>query len=114
MAARLGVLLAGCLWGAMTGWAVALLAVRPEVLGGDAAPGLVLLLYGAAACFGAGYLAGSALRGRLPRAAAGRAAALTAALALTAKLAAPGLAPWTAVLIAAAVFGALAGLRTRP
>lgn len=109
-AGRLAVLLAACLWGAVSGWAVALLAVLPA----GAAPGAVLLAYGAVACFGAGYLAGSAARGRVLRPTAVRAAALTACLALAAKAAVPGLAAWVAVLIAAAVFGALAGLtRTR-
>jgi hypothetical protein len=43
-----------------------------------------------------------------------RSAGLTAVLAFTAKGLAPALAAWTAVLIAAAVFGALTGVaRTR-
>lgn len=103
--AQLGTLFACCLWGAIAGWAAALAVARPEP-----PPGATLLAYGALALFGAGYLLGSASRGRAPRPLALRAAALTAAAALAAKALVPALAAWAAVLIAAAVFGVLCGL----
>ena len=113
MAARLAGLFGCCLWGALSGWAAATAARHPEVWSG-APPGAALVLYGAAAWFGAGYLLGSTARGRPPRRFDLRVAGLTAGLAFAAKGLAPALAAWTAVLIAAAAFGALAGVvRTR-
>ena len=103
--ARLGTLLACCLWGGVAGWAVALAVARPEP-----PPGPTLLAYGALALFGAGYALGSGLRGRAPSPLALRAAVLTALAAVTAKALVPGLAAWVAFLIAAAVFGVLCGL----
>ena len=112
-AARLAGLFGCCLWGALAGWAAAIAVTHTEVWSG-APPGPALVLYGAAAWFGSGYLLGSTTRGRPPRGSDLRVAGLTALLALSAKALAPALAAWTAVLIAAAVFGALAGLaRTR-
>ena len=105
LATRLGTLFACCLWGAITGWAAALAVARPEP-----PPAATLLAYGAIALFGAGYLLGSALRGRTVGAFALRAAAFTAATALAVKVLAPALAAWVAVLVAAAVFGVLCGL----
>jgi hypothetical protein len=113
MAARFAVLFGCCLWGALSGWAAAIAATHPDVWSG-AAPGGALVLYGAAAWFGSGYLVGSAMRGMPPLRFDLRSAGVTAVLAFTAKGLAPALAAWTAVLIAAAVFGALAGVvRTR-
>ena len=103
--AHLGTLFACCLWGAVAGWAAALAVARPQP-----PPGATLLVYGAVALFGAGYLIGSRIRGRAPRPLALRAAALTAGAALAAKALVPALAAWVAVLIAAAVFGVLCGL----
>lgn len=110
---RLSILFACCLWGALTGWAVALATAQPGLLQGSD-PAATLLAYGALACFGGGYLAGSAARGGTPERIARKAACLTAATAFAAKALAPELAGWIAVLIAAGVFGVLAGLvRTR-
>jgi hypothetical protein len=107
--ADLATLFACCLWGAVAGWAAALAVARPEP-----PPGATLLAYGALSLFGAGYLLGSRMRGRAPRSLALRGAALTAVAALACKALVPALAAWTAVLIAAAVFGVLCGLvRTR-
>jgi hypothetical protein len=113
MAARLAVVFGCCLWGALSGWAAATAVTDSEVWSG-AAPGPALLLYGAAAWFGSGYLLGSTTRGRRPSRFDLRVAGSTAALAFAVKALAPALAAWTAVLIAGAVFGVLAGLvRTR-
>ena len=113
MAVRLAGLFGCCLWGALAGWAAALAVTDPEIWSG-AAPGPALLVYGASAWAGAGYLLGTTMRGNPPGRFALRVAALTAAAAFAAKALAPALAAWTAVLIAAAVFGMLAGLaRTR-
>jgi hypothetical protein len=110
---RLAGLFGCCLWGALGGWAAAIAVTRPEVWSG-ARPGLALVLYGAAACFGFGYLLGSAARRRPPGRFDLRVAGLTAGLAFAAKGLAPALAAWTALLIAAAAFGVLAGMvRTR-
>jgi hypothetical protein len=109
MAARLGTLLGCCLWGALGGWAAAMAATHPDVWSG-APPGPALVLYGAGACFGSGYLLGSALRRRPPSRLALRVAGLTAALAFALKALAPTLAAWNAVLLAGAVFGCVAGL----
>ena len=103
--ARLSTLFACCVWGAITGWAAALAVAQPEP-----PPGPTLLAYGALALFGAGYLLGSLLRGRTPGALAVRAAALTAVVAMAAKLLVPGLAAWVAFLIGAGVFGVICGL----
>ena len=78
MAARLAGLFGFCLWGALTGWAAA---------------GGALVLYGAAAWFGAGYLLGSTMRGRPPSRFDLRVAGLTAVLAFAAKALVPALAP---------------------
>ena len=79
-----------------------------------AAPGAALIVYGAAAWFGSGCLLGTTMRGMPPHRFDLRSAGLTAVLAFAAKGLAPALAAWTAVLIAAAVFGVLAGVaRTR-
>ena len=113
MVARLAGLFGCCLWGALGGWAAATAVTHPEVWSG-APPGAALVLYGATAWFGTGYLVGSTARGRPPGRFDLRVAALTAALAFAAKALAPALAAWTAVLIAAAAFGILAGVvRTR-
>ena len=104
-AARLATLFACCFWGALAGWAAALAVAGPQP-----PPGTTLLAYGALALFGAGYLAGSAMRGRVPSTLALRAAALTATAAVVAKLLVPALAAWVALLIAAAVFGVLCGV----
>ena len=113
MAARLTGLFGCCLWGALAGWAAALAITDAEIWSG-AAPGPALLLYGAIAWFGAGYLLGTMMCGRPPGRFALRVAAITAAVAFAAKGLAPALAAWTAVLIAGAAFGVLAGLvRTR-
>ena len=113
MAARLAGLFGCCLWGALGGWAAATAAADPEVFSGRP-PGATLVVYGAAAWFGAGYLIGSTARGRPPRRVDLRVAGLTALLALASKGLMPALAAWTAVLIAAAAFGVLAGMvRTR-
>jgi hypothetical protein len=109
MAARLAGLFGCCLWGALGGWAAATAATHPEVWSGGS-PGAALVLYGVAAWFGSGYLLGSTVRGRPPRPFDLRVAALTAVLAFAAKGLAPALAAWTAVLIAAAAFGVLAGV----
>ena len=101
------------MWGALSGWAAATVAMTPDVWSG-AAPGAALALYGTAAWFGSGYLLGSTTRGRPPRRFDLRGAGLTGVLAFAAKVLAPALAAWTAVLIAAAAFGVLAGVaRTR-
>jgi hypothetical protein len=102
---RLGTLFACCLWGAVAGWAVALAAAQPEP-----PPGPTLIVYGAVALFCGGYLLGSWVCGRTPSRLALRAAAVTAATAVTVKLLVPGLAAWVAVVIAAAVFGVLCGV----
>jgi hypothetical protein len=87
--------------------------MHPEVWSG-ARPGPALVLYGAAAWFGSGYLAGSTARGRPPGRFDLRVAGITAVLAFAVKGLAPGLTAWTAVLLAGAAFGILAGLvRTR-
>jgi hypothetical protein len=113
MATRLAGLFGCCLWGALGGWAAAIAVTHPEVWSG-APPGAALVLYGATAWFGAGYLVGSTARGRSPHRFDLRVAAFTAALAFAAKALVPALAAWTAVLIAAAAFGILAGVvRTR-
>jgi hypothetical protein len=113
MAARLAGLFGCCLLGALGGWAAAIAVTHPEVWSG-APPGAALVLYGATAWFGTGYLAGSTARGRPPRRFELRAAGFTAVLAFTAKALVPALAAWSAVLIAAAAFGILAGVvRTR-
>jgi hypothetical protein len=113
MAVRLAALFGCCLFGAVSGWSAALAAGQPGLLHGDQ-PGPTLLAYGAVALFGAGYLLGSSLRGRRPRAAALRAASVAAGVAFAAKALVPALAPWTVVLIAAVVCGVLTGLvRTR-
>jgi hypothetical protein len=109
MAARLGVLFGCCLWGALSGWAAATAATHPAVWSG-ATPGAALVLYGAAAWFGSGYLLGSTMRGIPPHRFDLRSAGLTAVLAFAAKGLVPALDAWTAVLIGAAVFGALAGV----
>jgi hypothetical protein len=109
MMARLAGLFGCCLWGALGGWAAATAVTQPEVWSG-APPGAALLLYGAAAWFGSGYLLGSTARGRPPRRFDLRVAGFTAVVAFTAKGLAPALAAWTAVLIAAAAFGVLAGM----
>jgi hypothetical protein len=112
-AAPFAALLGCCLWGALGGWAAAMAATQPEVWSG-AAPGPALVLYGAAAWLGLGYLLGSATRGRPPSRFDLRVAGFTALLAFAIKALVPALAPWTAVLIAGAVFGVVAGLiRTR-
>jgi hypothetical protein len=103
--ARLSTLFACCVWGAVAGWAAALAVAHPEP-----PPGPTLLAYGALALFGAGYVLGSLLRGRAPGALAVRAAAVTAVVAVAAKLLVPALAAWVAFLIGAAVFGVLCGL----
>jgi hypothetical protein len=113
MAARLAGLFGCCLWGALAGWAAASAVTGPEIWSGAAA-GPALLLYGATAWFGSGYLLGTTMRGRPPAQFDLRVAATTAAVAFAAKGLAPALAAWTAVLIAGAAFGVLAGLvRTR-
>ena len=113
MATRLAGLFGYCLWGALSGWAAVTAVTHPDVWGG-AAPGAALIVYGAAAWFGSGYLLGSTMRARPPRRFDLRGAGLTAVLAFAAKGLAPALAAWTAVLIAAAAFGVLAGVaRTR-
>jgi len=113
MGARLAGLFGCCVWGAFGGWAAAIAVTHPEVWSG-AAPGPALVLYGAAAWFGSGYLVGSTARGRPPGRFDLRVAGITAVVAFAAKALAPGLAAWTAVLIAGAAFGILAGLvRTR-
>jgi hypothetical protein len=85
----------------------------PEVWSG-APPGPALVLYGGAAWFGSGYLLGSSARRRPPSRFDLRVAGFTAALAFALKALAPALAAWTAVLIAGAVFGVVAGMvRTR-
>ena len=113
MAARLAVLFGCCLWGALAGWAAAIAVTQTEVWSGTS-PGPALLLYGAAAWFGSGYLLGSTARGRPPHRFDLRVAGFTAVLAFAVKGLVPALAAWTAVLIAAAAFGILAGVvRTR-
>jgi hypothetical protein len=113
MAARLAALLGCCLWGALGGWAAGMAATDPEVWSG-APPGPALVLYGVAAWFGSGYLLGSTARGRPPSHLALRVAGFTAVLAFALKALVPALAAWTAVLIAGAVFGVVAGvLRSR-
>jgi hypothetical protein len=113
MPTRLAALFGCCLLGAIAGWAAALAASQPRLLEGEQ-PAPTLFAYGALALFGAGYLLGSSLRGRRPRAAALRAAWVAAGVAFAAKALVPALAPWTVVLIAAGVCGVLAGLvRTR-
>ena len=113
MAVRLAGLFACCLWGALAGWAAALAVADPEIWSG-AAPGPALLVYGAIAWFGSGYLLGTTMRGSPPGRFDLRVAALTAAAAFAAKGLAPAFAAWTALVIAAAVFGVFAGLiRTR-
>jgi hypothetical protein len=109
MPARLTTLFGCCLWGAISGWAVALAVVGPA-LSSQAGPGPALMVYGALACFGGGYLLGSTARGRPAPVWGLRAAALAGALAFVTKALAPALAAWTALLLAAAVFGVLAGL----
>lgn len=104
LAAQLATLSACCLWGAVAGWAAALAAARPEP-----PPGPTLLAYGVVALFGGGYLLGSRIRGRAPRALAVRGAGLAAVAALAGKALVPSLAAWAAVLVAAAVFGVLCG-----
>jgi hypothetical protein len=113
MANRLAGLFGCCLWGAVAGWAAAIAVTDSEIWNG-ATPGPVLLLYGAIAWFGSGYLLGTTMRGSPPGRFALRVAALTAAAAFAAKALAPALAAWTALLIAAAMFGVLTGVvRTR-
>jgi hypothetical protein len=113
IAARSATLLGCCLWGALGGWAAATAATHPEVWSGDP-PGSSLLLYGAAAWFGSGYLLGSTARGRPPLRLDLRVACVTAVLAFVIKALVPALAAWTAVLIAGAAFGVVAGMiRTR-
>lgn len=113
MALRLAGLFGCCLWGALAGWAAAIAITDSELWSGGA-PGPALLIYGATAWFGAGYLLGTSMRGSPPGRFALRVAALTAAAAFAAKALAPALAAWTALLIAAAVFGVLTGVvRTR-
>jgi hypothetical protein len=81
---------------------------------GRAPPGPALLLYGAATWLGSGYLLGSTTRGRPPSRFDLRVAGVTALLAFALKTLSPALAPWTALLIAGAVFGVVAGvIRTR-
>jgi hypothetical protein len=112
-AARVAVLLGCCLWGALGGWAAATAATHPEVWSG-AAPGPALVLYGAAAWLGSGYVLGSTMRRRPPSRFDLRVAGCTAVLAFGLKAVAPALAAWTAVLIAGAAFGFVAGvIRTR-
>jgi hypothetical protein len=112
-AARSAGLLGCCLWGALGGWAVATAATYPELWSGQP-PGPTLLLYGAAAWFGSAYLLGSATRGRPPLRLDLRVACVTALLAFVVKALVPALAAWTAVLIAGAAFGVVAGMiRTR-
>jgi hypothetical protein len=112
-AARLAALLGCCLWGALGGWATATAATHPEVWSG-APPGAALMLYGAAAWFGSGYLLGSTTRGRPPSRFDLRVAGFAAVLAFALKALAPALAAWSAVLLAGAVFGVVAGvIRTR-
>jgi hypothetical protein len=113
MAAPLAAVLGCCLWGALGGWAAAAAVTQPEVWSG-APPGPTLVLYGAAALFGSGYLLGSTVRGRPASRFALRVAGFTALLAFAVKALAPALAAWTAVLIAGAAFGVVAGvIRTR-
>jgi hypothetical protein len=113
MAARLAGLFGCGLWGALAGWAAAMAVTHPEVWSG-VSPGPALLVYGAAAWFGSGYLLGSTARGRPPHRFDLRVAGITALLAFAARGLVPTLAAWTAVLIAAAAFGILAGMvRTR-
>jgi hypothetical protein len=113
MAARLAGLFGCCLWGALAGWAAATAVTHPGIWSG-AAPGPALILYGAVAWFGSGYLVGSTARGTPPQRFDLRVAGFTAVFAFAAKALVPTLAAWTAVLIAAAAFGILAGLvRTR-
>ena len=113
MAARLAGLFGCCVWGALAGWAAATAFTQPEVWSG-APPGPALVLYGAAAWFGSGYLLGSTTRGRPPGRFDLRVAGITAVSAFAAKALVPSLAAWTAVLIAGAAFGVLAGvIRTR-
>jgi hypothetical protein len=110
---RLAGLFGCCLWGALAGWAAAIAVTHPEVWSG-ARPDAALVVYGAAAWFGSGYLVGSTARGRAPRRSDLRVAGLIAGVAFAAKALAPALAAWTAVLIAAASFGVLVGtLQTR-
>ena len=112
-AARSAAVLGCCLWGALAGWAAAMFAAQPELWSGST-PGFSLLLYGAAASFGSGYLVGSTTRGKPPSRFDPRVAGCTAVLALGVKVLAPTLAAWTAVLIAGAAFGIVAGvIRTR-
>ena len=109
MIRRLTELFGMCLFGAVAGW-TAVLAIREPA----PPPATPLLVYGAVVSSGAGYLAGSALRGRRPGGLSLRAATVAAVAAVAAKSAVPSLAAWAAVLVAAAVFGAAAGLvRTR-
>lgn len=90
------------------------MAVTDPGIWSGAAPGAGLLIYGAAAWFGSGYLVGSTTRGRPPSRLDLRVAAVTAVLAFAIKAVAPSLAAWAAVLIAGAVFGVVAGvMRTR-
>jgi hypothetical protein len=113
MAARLAGLFGCCLWGALSGWAAATAVTQPEVWSG-APPSPALIVYGAAAWFGSGYVVGSTTRGRPPGSFDLRVAAATALLAFAAKVLVPALAAWTAVPIAAGAFGILAGVvRTR-
>jgi hypothetical protein len=113
MAARLVGLFGCCVWGALGGWAAAIAVSHPDVWSG-APPGATLVLYGAATWFGAGYLLGRTMRGMPPSRFALRVAGTIAVLTFAAKSLAPALAAWTAVLIAGAAFGVLAGvIRTR-
>jgi hypothetical protein len=113
MVARLAGLFGCCLWGAFGGWAAAIAVTSPEIWSG-VPPGPAQLLYGAAAWFGSGYLLGSTTRGRPPSRFDLRVAGVTAGVAFAAKGLAPALAAWTAVSIAGAAFGVLAGMiRTR-
>jgi hypothetical protein len=108
-AARGAALLGGGLWGAAGGGAAATAATHPEVWSG-APPGPALVLYGTAAWFGSGYLLGSTARRRPPSHFDLRVAGFTAMLAFALKALVPALEAWTAVLVAGAVFGVVAGV----
>jgi hypothetical protein len=103
----MAILAAGCLWGAAAGWAAAL-----ALLAAGSPPSGALVAYGAAALFGAGYLAGTSARGRVPSRLVLHAAGGSAVIACAAKLLVPTLEPWTAPLIAAAVAGVITGWRS--